>query len=466
MNKRKFLLTILSAYILIACKKDGFIESPDARLGLSADSLFFDTVFTTAGSVTQFFRIYNDNNQKLRLTSVSLAGGSSSAFKINVDGTPGPQVNNLEIEANDSLYVFVSVLINPTSANLPFVVQDSVRIQFNGNSKWVQLQAWGQNANFLRGVKLNGNTVWTNDLPYVILGGLRVDTTATLTIQKGTRIYMHADAPFVVDGRLIVQGTPEDSNRVYFAGDRLDDPYRDFPAGWPGIYFRGKSHDNQLDYAVVKNAYQGIVAEQPSINANPKLVLNQCIIDNVYDAGILGLQTSIDANNCVVSNCGKNVILAKGGNYNFTHCTVSSYTNAYLLHKEPVLLVTNFIKDGNTYLTADLSAIFRNCIFWGEGGAVDDEVIVSKQGSTIFTVNFSNSLWKVKTMPANITSSAMINNTDPQFDSIDVQKRIFNFRLKPSSPAVNKGLITPLTFDLDGNPRAVGLPDLGAYEKQ
>jgi len=466
MNSRIILLTVLSTYFLIACRKEGFIESPDANLGLSADSLFFDTVFTTAGSVTQFFRIYNDNNQKLRLTSVTLAGGSSSAFKINVDGSPGPQVNNLEIDANDSLYVFVSVLVNPNATDLPFIVQDSIRIDFNGNSRWVQLQAWGQNANFLRGVKLNGNVVWTNDLPYVILGGLQVDTTATLTIQQGTKIYLHADAPFVVDGRLIVQGTAPDSGRVYFRGDRLDDPYNSFPGGWPGIYFRGKSHDNQLDYTVVKNAYQGIVAEQPSINANPKVVLNQCIIDNIYDAGIFGFQTSINANNCLVSNCGKNIILAKGGTYNFSNCTVSSYTSAYLLHKEPVLLVTNYIKEGNNYLTADLSATFTNSIFWGEGGSVEDEVVVGKQGTTPFSVNFSNSLWKVKNNPANTSATAMITNIDPLFDSIDVQKGIYNFRLKPASPAINKGLTTPFPFDLDGNPRSVGVPDMGAYEKQ
>ena len=466
MNKRFFLLTALSAYLFLGCKKEGFIESPDARLGLSADTLFFDTVFTTTGSITQFVKIYNDNSQKLRLTSVSLAGGITSSFKMNVDGVSGVQVNNLEIDGNDSLYVFVSVSINQNTANLPFIVQDSIRIDYNGNSRWIQLQAWGQNANFLRGMRLNGNVVWTNDLPYVILDGVQVDTNATLTIQKGTRIYMHANAPFIVDGRLLVQGIAADSGRVYFSGDRLDDPYRDFPAGWPGIYFRGRSHDSQLDYAVIKNSYQGIVVEDPSINGNPKLVLNQCIIDNAYDVGILGFQSSINANNCLVSNCGKNVILAKGGTYNFNHCTVSSYTNAYLLHKEPVLLVTNFVKQDNNFLTADLNAVFSNCIFWGEGGTVDDEVVVSKQGNTVFSVNFANSLWKVKASPPNTTAVAMITNTDPQFDSVDVQRRYFNFRLKPSSPAINKGLSSTLPVDLDGNQRAVGAPDMGAYEKQ
>ncbi|WP_315824928.1 choice-of-anchor Q domain-containing protein [Paraflavitalea speifideaquila] len=42
---------------------------------------------------------------------------------------------------------------------------------------------------------------------------------------------------------------------------------------------------------------------------------------------------------------------------------------------------------------------------------------------------------------------------------------MYNFRLKEESPALNKGKATTLTIDLDGNPRPVGLPDLGCYEK-
>ena len=126
--------------------------------------------------------------------------------------------------------------------------------------------------------------VWTNNLPYVILGSIRIDTTATLTIQPGCRIYSHATAPFIVDGTLTVIGTK--INPVIFTGDRLDEGYKDLPASWPGIYFRGSSKNNVLTYAVVKNAYQAIVIEKPSINANPKLILRQCIVDNAYDAGI------------------------------------------------------------------------------------------------------------------------------------------------------------------------------------
>jgi hypothetical protein len=460
---------ILSLSILIlffSCKKESFITSPDAQVTITADTVKYDTVFTTAGSVTRSFKIINENEQKLLLSSVKLIGGNSSAFKINVDGFTGPQVNNIEVEANDSVYVFVSVSINPNANNLPFIVQDSIRVTYNGTDRLVQLEAWGQNAHFFRNKKITADETWSNDLPYVILGSLLIDTNITLTINKGCRIYIHADAPVIVDGTLLINGLKDTADRVYFRGDRLDDPYKDFPAGWPGIYFRGSSKDNMLNYAVFNNAYQALAVQDPSHNANPKLILNECIIDNAYDAGIISINSSIRARNCLISNCGKNVVLAKGGDYQFTHCTVASISNSYILHRDPVLFVSNYINVNNTPVTADLTAIFRNCIFWGETGTVDNEVIVAKSGSGVFNVNFDYNLWKVQTAPSNIVANQIINNQHPAFDSINVSGRFYSFRLKDSSPALNKATGTGIVTDLDGNLRPVGLPDLGCYEKQ
>ena len=463
--KQVLVLILIVAAMATACKKDSFITG-NANLSTSADTLHFDTVFTTLGSVTHYFRIFNDNNQKLKLRNVSLAGGASSVFKINVDGTPGPAVSDIDIEANDSLYVFVSVKINPTAQDLPFVIRDSIHIQFNNQEKWVQLEAWGQNAHFLRSRLIDANETWTNDKPYVILGGLQVDTNTTLTIQKGCRIYLHASAPFIVDGTLLVTGEKYDSTRVIFSGDRLDEPYRNYPGAWPGIYFRGESKDNYLQYAIIKNAYQGIIAIAPAANANPKVILSESIIDNCYDAGIQSVQSDIRAQNCLISNCGKNMVLALGGKYEFNHCTSVAYSNTFIQHKEPVLLVTDFIRDGNTILTAGLNASFSNCIFWADNSIVENEVVSNKQGNGPFNLNFQNCLWKVKNNPGNATATNIIANQAPLFDIIDTQKRWYNFRLKDESPALNKGKASPLNIDLDGNPRPVGLPDLGCYEKQ
>lgn len=459
-----FAITLL--VIFVSCRKDSFITSSDARLSITADTLKYDTVFVTAGSVYKTFKIINENNQKLRLSSLKLMGGAGSVYKMNVDGVVGTQFSNLEINANDSLYVFVQVNVNPNAANLPFVLRDSIQVSYNGNNRLVQLEAWGQNAHFFRDRIISANETWLNDLPYVILGSLTINANQTLTIDKGCRIYVHSDAPILVNGTLLVNGLKDTADRVYFRGDRLDDTYKDFPASWPGIFFLQTAKDNVLNYAVIKNAYQAIGIQDPSPNANPKLTLNECIIDNAYDAGIISINSSVRARNCLVSNCGKNLFLVKGGDYQFTHCTVVTYANQFIDHKDPVLLLSNFINVNNSPVTANLNALFRNCIFWGDNGLVNDEVVVLKNGSTAFNVNFDYNLWKVQNVPANITSNQIINNQTPLFDSIDTRDNYYSFRLKPNSPAINKAVNAGVIIDLDGKPRPVGLPDLGCFEKQ
>ncbi|HLX92155.1 MAG TPA: choice-of-anchor Q domain-containing protein [Puia sp.] len=464
---KKTLLLISSIIVIfISCKKNSFITSPDAAINFSMDTLSFDTVFTSTGSVTQSVKIINANNQKINLSEVKLMGGSNSPFKININGASVSDASNIEIDADDSIYVFVSVYVNPTSANLAFILQDSIMVAYNGNTRFIQLQAYGQNAHFLLSRQIMGNTTWVNDLPYVILGGLAVDSGSTLTIQSGCRIYSHANAPIIVDGTLIVQGQKYDSTRVYFQSDRLDQPYASYPAGWPGIYFAPSSKDNVFEFGVVNNAYQAIVVLGPSLDANPKLVLDECIINNSYDAGLLAQQSSIQARNCLITNCGANVELTYGGTYAFSYCTVASYSNEFMSHTNPVLTINNVSSDG-TNATYSLSASFDNCIFWGDG-SLPDEVSVSKQQtSSAFGVNFNYCLWLEKDNPSNVTATNMLA-TDPMFDSVNNLSLFYDFHLKASSPAIGAGTISGAPpFDLDGNPRVVGgLTDLGCFQKQ
>jgi hypothetical protein len=457
------LLVSFAVLAATSCRKESFNTSTEARLDIGRDSLLFDTVFTTAGSITKYFVIRNDNKQKINISNIQLMGGAASAYKMNVDGTQGIQFTNLELAANDSMYVFVRVNVNPTAANQPFVIKDSVRIEWNGNRLHKQLEAWGQNANYIRSTIFQGNFTWTKTKPYVILGGMIVDTNSVLTIQPGTRIYLNADAPFIVDGTLIVNGTKTDS--VVFKSNRLDDPYRDYPGAWPGIYFRGSSINNRLTYTYVQNSYQGVVVEKPSGNANPKLVMNNCYLDNIFDVAVLGINTSITANNCLISNCGNNIALIYGGTYNFTHCTAASFSNLFVTHKNPVLVASNFVKQNNQILSSPLNANFTNCILWGDEGFVENEVVTEKQGAEVLNLTFNNVLYRAKADPANTTLNNVVKNTNPSFDSIDAGKRFYSFKLKAGSPAINKGIVTFLTTDIDGKPR-VGLPDLGCYERQ
>jgi hypothetical protein len=454
---------VLLSIVLFSCKKESFITSSDARLAFSQDSLKFDTVFTTTGSVTKSFKILNDNDQKIKLSQIKLMGGTSSAYKMNVNGVPTVQADNVEIAANDSIYVFVTVTVNPTAANLPFIISDSISVNYNGRQRFVQLQSFGQNAVFIRNGLILGNVTFTNTLPYVILGGLQVANTGSLTLNAGTRIYCHADAPILIDGTLTANGTK--ALPVVFAGDRIDDPYINYPAAWPGIYFRAGSSNNALKFTNIKNAYQAVNVLQPSVNANPKLTLSQCIIDNAYDGGLLCTNSSVAADNCLISNCGRNIATDYGGAYSFTHCTVAAYSTSFVLHKNPGVSLSN-TNDANQ--TNPLSALLRNCIIYGDASFTESELQVVKQGATAFNVTLDHCLYRAAVDPANTTFNTCIKNQDPIFDSVDVSHRYFDFHYTKdaAAPGLNKGVATSLLKDLDDKNRSVGLPDLGAYEKQ
>ena len=447
----------------ISCKKDGFITGKDARLATSADSLKFDTVFTVTGSITKSFKILNNNDQKLLLSKVKLSGGLLSPYKMNVNGLATAEANNIEIAGNDSIYVFVTVTVNTTTANLPFILSDSIAINYNGLTKFVQLEAFGQNAVFIRNGLVAGNVTFTNILPYVILGGLQIANGASLTINAGTKIYCHADAPILVDGQLVCNGTKMEP--IIFSGDRLDDPYKNFPASWPGIYFRAASKDNLLQVTYIKNAYQAIVVLQPSVNTNPKLFLKQCIIDNAFDAGLLCNNSNVVAENCLFSNNGNNVYVEKGGIYSFTHCTVAAYSNNFVLHKKPSVY---FADADATNQTAALNATMRNCIIYGDAGFVENDLQTKKTGTNSFVVNIDRCLYRATNDPANTVITQSIKNIDPAFDSVDITRQFYNFRVTKNAlaPGINKGISTLLLKDLDDKNRNIGIPDIGAYEKQ
>lgn len=457
-----FILVIIYTATLVSCKKESYITSSDAYLRLSEDTLHFDTVFTTLGSTTQFLKVFNQNDQKLRITSLKLMGGTASYFKLNVDGVAGTSFTNIDIEANDSMYMFASVKIDPTLANLPFLVRDSVQIEYNGNIKWLQLEAYGKNARFMRDVVVTKDSSLTNDLPVVILGSLYVTQNATLTIPKSTQIFVHANAPIVLDGTLKAIG--DTGSRIVFQGIRIDEPYKDFPGSWPGIYFRQTSKNNLLEQCIVKNAYQGIVVQGAS--TTPKVNLNECIFDNIYDVAVGGFQSNIAAQNCLFSNVGYGFYAVSGGTYKFNHCTFSSISNSYLAHKNPLINLSNTNDDNSAYDALNVN--IDNSIIYGEGGFTDDEVVVVKNKTgTTFNANFNKVLYKQKNSFADFHFNNSLQNQNPSFVNIDVNKRVFDFRLKSGSPCIDAATTSTLSIDLDKKPRPVGVAaDLGCYENQ
>ena len=153
--------SLLCALVLQSCyDEERFTNSSDVVLSFSADTLKFDTVFTSIGSATRHFMVYNNNKDAVR-TSVSVP---NRHFRLNIDGVATNSYNNLEIRGKDSAYIFVEVTVDPQSNNAPVLILDSVSFTTNGNKQNVKLEAFGQDMVFYND-SIIGNEHWTADKP-------------------------------------------------------------------------------------------------------------------------------------------------------------------------------------------------------------------------------------------------------------------------------------------------------------
>ena len=60
------LIIVLTSW-LFACNKNTLLTDLNSAVSLSTDTLRFDTVFTTAGSVTKTFKIFNPLNTSINI---------------------------------------------------------------------------------------------------------------------------------------------------------------------------------------------------------------------------------------------------------------------------------------------------------------------------------------------------------------------------------------------------------------
>jgi hypothetical protein len=144
-----FFSILIAIFFLSSCRKDDiFNEDSGFRLEFSSDTVYFDTVFTTIGSVTKQLKVFNRSDKAVKISRIFLPNGSQSNYRINVDGIASTSFENVIIEANDSMYVFVEVTIDPNSTTNPMVVTDSIIFQLNGIEQDIDLVAFGRDAYF------------------------------------------------------------------------------------------------------------------------------------------------------------------------------------------------------------------------------------------------------------------------------------------------------------------------------
>jgi hypothetical protein len=408
-----------------------------------------------------------------------------------VDGAVGPTVTDWPLLANDSLWIFIEVTVDPTQGSTPFVIEDYIRFVTNGNEQLVTLAAWGQNAHFHGG--LNEITVlpscdetWASDLPHVIYGIVEVEPGCSLTILPGTQVHVHDGG-----GLLVYQSTLNVSGQlgqeVVFQGDRLDENYEGYAGQWGielnfefeteygieevtaqrgGIWLFG-GVECEIRHAILKNGTIGLQVDTAGTSNSAALTIQNTQIYNMSAIGMLAQGATIDGYNNLFYDCGQTTAaFTLGGTYRMDHCSFVNYWSEGV-RQAPSVLMTDWYEDVNGQIQQRSfdGSLFNNCIFWGNNHSLTDfdEFVVSMINPPVNPIiRYSAVDVQDIEFPLSILENCTVDQVPP-FAS--VTSRDFHI---DSNNALWDGSFGQFSIpvDLDGNPRIIGNPDKGCYERQ
>lgn len=501
----RYFVTFIICVVLISissCRKDFSTIQSFGELAFSKDTVYLDTVFTNIGSSTYNLKVYNKSSNAITIPSIELENGNASNYRISVDGVPGKSFQNIDILANDSIYIFVETTIDYNAVTNPLYT-DKILFDTGNNQQDVDLVTLVQDATFIYPGKdpitmkidsltLDGKPTtikgrfltdseltFTKTKPYVIYGYAAIPENKTATIEAGAKLHFHDNSGLIVDRKATLKVNGTLSEQVIFEGDRLEHRFNDVPGQWGTIWMRAGSKDNEINYATIKNGIVGVLVDSIGSATTPTLHIKNSQIYNNSNYGILGRQTNIRGDNIVVGNTGQSALACTiGGTYNFTHSTFANYWSNGL-RQLPAVLVNNFYtytdqNNQEVVVTSDLHAAnFTNCIVAGNNNI---EFVLDNVTGSIFNYNIQNSMIKF-----NDTNNSFDNNTELDFtDTNHYQNIILNGTYHFKDPFMNQFIIGQnnsginqaeinsaqlLPLDILGNNRTTS-PDIGAYQHQ
>lgn len=506
LNELKFgkLIRLLAiAFVVLALatsciKEERYLTDSTVRLAFSEDTVTFDTVFATMATVTRQVRVYNRYDEPLLINSVSLQGGGASRFRINVDGDTSRIARDVEIGANDSIFIFIQANINPNDQLSPYLVEDAIVFSFNNRQQTLPVTAYGRNAVYhnptythqvyslyvnSRG-QIDTNWIpfsiidcanWDHSRPHVIMGYAVVNSNETLHLLAGDELYFADGACLWVYDSATLDVRGSISQPVLFSSVRNDGYYDSLPGQWTGVWLSAGSKDSHIEWACIENATIGIRVDT-NVNNNPTLDISNSIVQNHSRMGILGQGAWIEGDNLLVHSCGEQLLaLVYGGRYLFGNSTFANYWR-YSSRKTPSVWINNYYQyDQTTVFPRPIQqAEFRNCIIYGNYGGNDNngELLLDWLEGYEMNCVFRNCLMRTSLVDADgnatfspspsIGGGNVVVDSDPKF--VDVHGH--DYGLQDDSPAIGAGNSAWLKSgtDLKGNPRG-NPPTIGAYEK-
>lgn len=474
-------ILILWLSVFFSCKHTNYNTDKNARLRFSTQAVTFDTIFTSVSSITRTLKVFNPYNAAVK-TDIALVGGSSSYYSINIDGVACRQAREVEIAAKDSIFIFIKINIPPNQSDIPMLVADTLAFYTNGNRQNVDLLAFGQDAHFILpqaiyatpdgqgGVAGNivaheGETVhWTADKPYVVYGYAIIDSSATLIIDPGTKIYLHKNSGIwaYTGSSLQVKGTLDQV--VTFQGDRIEPWYQDDYSQWDRIWLCESDRNHEISHAVISNAYIGIQAETiGNTMLGNTLLLQNTTIKKTELYGIYARSYHIQAyNNEIINSKQACVCLSAGGVYDFFHNTI--YNAISTQRTMPAVIVSNYDITTDVNGTAgygDCYTRFTNNIIYG---TADNELYTTCLNDAVMDLQLDYCLLKIKTTSLDTIphGNNILQNKNPLF--VKTAKDDLDLSLSASSPCKSAGVYMPqITTDKKNMPRN-NPPSIGAHE--
>ncbi|SMP27269.1 hypothetical protein [Chryseobacterium profundimaris] len=454
--------------MMVSCNKDDIsFDAPSQQLSFSRDTVFCDTVYHQVRSETYAVKVYNNEDKDILIPRIYLEKGSSSLYKINVDGKPGYDFKEVPLRKKDSLYIFVEIA--PEATGPEAIAEDKILFESPAGQQNVVLFSVVQDAEFFIKTPSNPNiltstTTWTNNKAKIIYGDLTLDQNAILNIQPGTKVYFHKNSGMKVlqGATLNINGTLADN--VTLRGDRNDPAYDTIPKNWNSIKMEPGSNLN-MNYARIFGGTKGL--EMRQTNAT----INNSFIHTFQEYGIYSIGSTITARNLVMNNCGESAIgIFRGGTYNLTHCTIANYSDLLQSYNRNGIFATNeWTNESNQTEQGALIINVRNSIVYSDR---DNSVFFEQTPGQLFNFTFENCLLKYSGQSeAGFSDTAssiiqLVKNQDPLF--VNYFAAQMNLRVKQNSPAIGKGstaVAATVPTDIAGNSRTSN-PTLGAYQYQ
>ena len=483
-----------------SCRKNFSTIPSFGLLEFSKDTVFLDTIFTNIGSATYNLKVYNRGNDDITIPAISLERGLDSNYRLNVDGIPGKDFENIDILSKDSIFIFIETTVNIASVSNPLYT-DRILFDTGMNRQDVDLVTLVQDANFIYpgrdpltlkidSLALNGQPTtirgrfltndeltFTNVKPTVIYGYAAVPSNKVLTITPGAKIYFHDNSGLIIDKDASIKVNGTLNEKVVFEGDRLENSFGTIPGQWGTIWLRAGSIENEINYAQIKNGIIGILVDSIASTSAPTLTIKNTEIFNHSNFGVLARETSIIGENLVIGNAGEaSLACVIGGSYNFTHSTFANYWNNGIRSLQAVY-VNNYFTYNNTTgqeitETRDLiAANFTNCIIDGNNNI---EFLPDRVDGSLFNFKVTNSLIKFTDVNNLLEGIPEVDfNNTSLYDNI-LLNGVSHFRnasdndyiIGQESQAINFGNsiganLVPL--DILGVSRTIN-PDTGAYQ--